>query len=111
MSSEHQATKPTALGDNAPEPLADRESRNPLLRYLLHLGLPLSASLLIHIAVLLFAASYGIRLLVPDAVSRRPSRRMGSTGPSRPPPRSPSMSRRTMCSKAWPRCRGPRTWT
>ncbi|MFQ5805642.1 MAG: hypothetical protein ACE5I3_04245 [Phycisphaerae bacterium] len=36
-----------------PEPLADRELRNPYFRWLVHLGVPLTVSLLVH--VLLFA--------------------------------------------------------
>jgi hypothetical protein len=35
-----------------PEPLADRERRNPYFRWLVHLGVPVTASLLAHVAIL-----------------------------------------------------------
>lgn len=50
------------------ESFADREARNPYFRYLLHLGLPVSLSLVVHVAVLVFAAQYGIRLLAQPSI-------------------------------------------
>lgn len=39
-----------------PEALPDREAHNPLLRYFLHLGLPVSVSLVIHVGIIIFLA-------------------------------------------------------
>ena len=36
------------------DPIVDREARNPALRYLLHLGVPMSASLVVHAAIIAF---------------------------------------------------------
>lgn len=39
-----------------PEPLVDRESRNPYVRWLMHLGVPLSVSLGVHLLLFAFLA-------------------------------------------------------
>jgi hypothetical protein len=58
MSGEPQVAEPTVAwgGPAARENLVDREARNPFFRYLMHLGLPLSVSLVIHVGVLAFLA-------------------------------------------------------
>jgi len=55
MPEERQRVAPKRLSTPAPEsePLADRERRNPYFRWLVHLGVPMTASLLVH--ALLFA--------------------------------------------------------
>ncbi len=40
----------------ASEPLPDREQHNPALRWLMHLGVPMTISLLLHVALLIFLA-------------------------------------------------------
>jgi hypothetical protein len=53
QSPEQTARMPRPVRAPDPEPLADREVHNPYFRWLIHLGLPLTVSLFVH--VLLFA--------------------------------------------------------
>lgn len=56
-------TPPTGSAEAPPFP--DREAANPYFRYLLHVGIPVSVSLLLHLVVVAFAAGYAIRVLLP----------------------------------------------
>ncbi len=53
MSSAPQTPSTSAT---VPEPLTDRERRNPLLRIMLHLGIPMTVSLTVHAVLLLLLA-------------------------------------------------------
>lgn len=48
-------------------PWPDREAANTYLRYLLHVGLPVGASVVLHLAIILFAAHYAVRVLRPQS--------------------------------------------
>lgn len=52
----------------AVETAADREVRNPFYRYLMHLGLPVSLSLVIHVLALFFAGLYGFTVLTREPI-------------------------------------------
>ena len=54
-----------------PDSPTDRAARNPAYRYLMHLGIPLALSLLVHASVVLCAGYYGFRALTraPAAVT------------------------------------------
>ncbi len=56
------SSKPETAGQTPPvarvvaEALVDRERRNPFLRYFLHLGLPVTISVVLHVGVIVFLA-------------------------------------------------------
>lgn len=50
------ARTPRSAAITGAEALPDREARNPLLRFSLHLGLPVSISVIIHIGIVVFLA-------------------------------------------------------
>ncbi len=67
------ALQPNSVAPAAPPPpvdtSVDREARNPLLRYFLHLGLPMSVSLLLH---LLIVGLLALKLFVVPSPSGTP---------------------------------------
>jgi len=78
MSSEADAgltrvTAPRAAGSAtssfaSAETVADREVRNPFFAYLMHLGLPLSVSLIVHVGLLSFLALKTFRVLTQPGI-------------------------------------------
>lgn len=58
---------PTAAASGA-ETFADRERRNPYFRWLMHLGLPAAASLIMHAALLVFLAVRTWQVFATNAV-------------------------------------------
>lgn len=51
-----------------PDTVVDRELRNPFYRYLMHLGLPITLSIVIHVVALILAGFYGFAVITRDAI-------------------------------------------